>query len=104
MWPCYAQINENQLQAIVEDRVKTKKKDKKGMMKEDPSNVKLTCRSCSVAVCSGEDIEIIERMHHVNVTEAFRYNLYLGEILVIFYHEGAFSMHNTHIVTMFWLS
>lgn len=73
MWPCCAQIKENQLQAIMEERVKTKKKDKKGMMKEDPSNVKLMCRSCGVAVCCGEDIEIIERMHHVNVTEAFRY-------------------------------
>lgn len=57
----------------MEERVKTKKKDKKGMMKEDPSKVKLNCRSCGIAVCSGEDIEIIERMHHVNVTEAFRY-------------------------------
>ncbi|KAI5107256.1 interferon-induced helicase C domain-containing protein 1 [Silurus meridionalis] len=65
-------IKENQLQTIIEERVKIKKMNKKGMMKEDPSKVKLTCRSCGVPVCSGEDIEIIERMHHVNVTEAFR--------------------------------
>ncbi|XP_060786102.1 interferon-induced helicase C domain-containing protein 1 isoform X2 [Neoarius graeffei] len=65
-------IKENQLQAIMEQRVKMKKKDKMGMMKEDPSKVKLTCRRCDVSVCSGEDIEIIEKMHHVNVTEAFR--------------------------------
>ncbi|XP_053483146.1 interferon-induced helicase C domain-containing protein 1 [Ictalurus furcatus] len=65
-------IKENQLQSIVEERVKTKKKNKMGMMKEDPSKVKLNCRSCGVSVCSGVDIEIIERMHHVNVTEAFR--------------------------------
>lgn len=56
----------------MEEIVKAIKKDKKAMMKEKPSNVKLTCRSCGVFVCSGEDIEIIERMHHVNVTEAFR--------------------------------
>ncbi|XP_027020323.1 interferon-induced helicase C domain-containing protein 1 isoform X1 [Tachysurus fulvidraco] len=65
-------ITEYQLQTIVEEIVKVKKKDKKGMMKEDPSKVKLTCRGCEVSVCSGEDIEIIERMHHVIVTEAFR--------------------------------
>ncbi|XP_053352532.1 interferon-induced helicase C domain-containing protein 1 [Clarias gariepinus] len=65
-------IKENQLQAIMEERVKTKKKDKKGMMMEDPSKVKLTCKDCGEPVCSGEDIEIIEKMHHVNVTEAFK--------------------------------
>lgn len=57
----------------MEERVKAKKKDRKNMMKENPSKVKLSCRSCSVAVCSGEDIEIIESMHHINVTKAFRY-------------------------------
>lgn len=56
----------------MEERVKTKKKDKKGMMMEDPSKVKLTCKDCGEPVCSGEDIEIIEKMHHVNVTEAFK--------------------------------
>lgn len=59
--------------------MKMKKKDKMGMMKEDPSKVKLTCRRCDVSVCSGEDIEIIETMHHVNVTEAFRYLYIWGE-------------------------
>lgn len=63
----------------MEQRVKMKKKDKKGMMKEDPSKVKLTCRGCDVSVCSGEDIEIIETMHHVNVSEAFRYLYTWGE-------------------------
>ncbi|XP_058248986.1 interferon-induced helicase C domain-containing protein 1 [Hemibagrus wyckioides] len=65
-------ITDYQLQTIMEEIVKMKKKDKKGMMKEDPSKVKLNCRDCGVLVCSGEDIEIIERMHHVNVNEAFR--------------------------------
>lgn len=85
MWPFCVQIKENQLQSIVEERVKTKKKNKMGMMKEDPSKVKLNCRSCGVTVCSGVDIEIIERMHHVNVTEAFRYfYTWVEKMLVIF--------------------
>lgn len=52
--------------------MKAKKKNKKTMMKEDPSKVTLSCRGCSVVVCCGADIEIIERMHHVNVTDEFR--------------------------------
>ncbi|XP_062861994.1 interferon-induced helicase C domain-containing protein 1 [Trichomycterus rosablanca] len=66
-------IKENQLQTIMEERVKAKKKQQqKGMIKEDPSKVKLKCRSCNIFVCSGEDIEVIERMHHVNVNQPFR--------------------------------
>uniref|UniRef100_A0A4W4HG59 RNA helicase n=1 Tax=Electrophorus electricus TaxID=8005 RepID=A0A4W4HG59_ELEEL len=63
---------EYQMQAIMEERVKVKKKQQKVMKKEDPSKVKFSCRSCNKPVCSGEDIEIIENMHHVNVTTAFR--------------------------------
>lgn len=65
-------IMEFQIQAIMEEKVKTKKKQQKGMMKEPPSKISLSCRQCSVFVCSGEDIEIIEKMHHVNVTKQFR--------------------------------
>ncbi|XP_076859013.1 interferon-induced helicase C domain-containing protein 1 [Brachyhypopomus gauderio] len=65
-------IKENQMQAIMEERVKAKKNQQKGMMKESPNKVKFSCRSCNTPVCSGEDIEIIEKMHHVNVTAAFR--------------------------------
>lgn len=61
------------MQAILEERVKVKKKQQKGMAMEDPSKVKLTCRGCGSDVCSGEHIEIIENMHHVNVTPAFKY-------------------------------
>ncbi|XP_051565549.1 interferon-induced helicase C domain-containing protein 1-like isoform X2 [Myxocyprinus asiaticus] len=64
-------IREFQIQAIVEKKVKTKKKQQKGMMKESPSKISLSCRQCSVFVCSGEEIEIIENMHHVNVTNQF---------------------------------
>ncbi|KAI4889660.1 hypothetical protein NFI96_000229 [Prochilodus magdalenae] len=65
-------IREYQMQAIMEERVKAKKKQQKGKTKESPSKVKLSCRGCSKLVCSGEDIEIIENMHHVNVTPEFR--------------------------------
>ncbi|XP_072541827.1 interferon-induced helicase C domain-containing protein 1 [Salminus brasiliensis] len=65
-------IKENQMQAILEERVKEKRKQQKGMVKENPNKVKLSCRGCGKHVCSGEDIEIIENMHHVNVTPAFR--------------------------------
>ncbi|RXN32014.1 interferon-induced helicase C domain-containing 1 [Labeo rohita] len=64
-------IREFQMQAIMEEKVKIKKKQQKGMMKEPPSKISLSCRQCSVFVCSGEDIEKIENMHHVNVTEQF---------------------------------
>ncbi|XP_069558569.1 interferon-induced helicase C domain-containing protein 1 [Brachyistius frenatus] len=64
-------INEFQIQAIVEERVRNKKKKKKDMKNESPSDVKFSCRSCSKHVCSGEDIQIIENMHRVNVTSQF---------------------------------
>lgn len=64
-------IKEFQIQAILEEKVKTKKKQQKGMIKEPPSQISLSCRQCAVFVCSGEDIEIIENMHHVNVSETF---------------------------------
>ncbi|XP_070770332.1 interferon-induced helicase C domain-containing protein 1 [Enoplosus armatus] len=64
-------ISEFQIQAIMEDKVRMTKKKQKGMKKESPSDVKLSCRGCSRHVCSGEDIEIIENMHRVNVTTQF---------------------------------
>ncbi|XP_016334014.1 interferon-induced helicase C domain-containing protein 1-like, partial [Sinocyclocheilus anshuiensis] len=64
-------IREFQMQAIMEEKVKIKKKQQKGMMKEPPSKISLSCRQCIVFVCSGEDIEKIENMHHVNVTPQF---------------------------------
>ncbi|XP_055072251.2 interferon-induced helicase C domain-containing protein 1 [Misgurnus anguillicaudatus] len=64
-------IKEFQTQAILEEKLKTKKKQQKGMIKEPPSQISLSCRQCAVFVCSGEDIEIIENMHHVNVSETF---------------------------------
>ncbi|KAI1898281.1 hypothetical protein AGOR_G00070710 [Albula goreensis] len=64
-------VKEFQMQAIMEDRVRTKKKNQK-VMQEDPSRLKLSCRNCSKHVCSGVDIEKIENMHHVNMTDTFK--------------------------------
>uniref|UniRef100_A0A6Q2ZLW8 RNA helicase n=1 Tax=Esox lucius TaxID=8010 RepID=A0A6Q2ZLW8_ESOLU len=65
-------IKEYQIQAIMEERVRTTKKKQKGLKKESPSKVKFSCRGCNKPVCSGEDIEIIENMHRVNVKPQFR--------------------------------
>nr|AIP84311.1 melanoma differentiation associated protein-5 [Etroplus suratensis] len=65
-------INEFQIQAIMEEKVRLVKKKQKDIKNESPSNVKFSCRSCSKYVCSGEDIQIIENMHRVNVTSQFR--------------------------------
>ncbi|CAG5865553.1 unnamed protein product [Menidia menidia] len=65
------QITEFQLQAIMEERVRKTKHNKKAVKKESPSAVRFSCRHCSRPVCSGEDIQIIENMHRVNVTPTF---------------------------------
>ncbi|CAB1459418.1 unnamed protein product [Pleuronectes platessa] len=66
------QIVEFQFQAITEKRVIMAKKKQKKMTSESPSDVKFTCRGCSQHVCNGDDIQVIESMHRVNVTEEFR--------------------------------
>ncbi|XP_067264780.1 interferon-induced helicase C domain-containing protein 1 [Chanodichthys erythropterus] len=93
-------IREFQIQAIMEEKVKIKKKQQKGMMKESPSKISLSCRQCSVFVCSGENIEIIEKMHHVNVTEQFsqlftvRENTSLQERLLDYETNGVIACKN----------
>ncbi|XP_042350470.1 interferon-induced helicase C domain-containing protein 1 [Plectropomus leopardus] len=63
-------ILEFQMQAIMEEKVRiTKKKQKK--MQDEKGEVKFSCRSCNKHVCTGEDIQIIEKMHRVNVTTQF---------------------------------
>uniref|UniRef100_A0A8C9ZK19 RNA helicase n=1 Tax=Sander lucioperca TaxID=283035 RepID=A0A8C9ZK19_SANLU len=61
------QIFEFQIQAIMEEKVRMIKKKQKHMQYEK-CEVKFSCRSCSRHVCTGEDIQIIENMHRVNVT------------------------------------
>ncbi|XP_056144973.1 interferon-induced helicase C domain-containing protein 1 [Lampris incognitus] len=65
-------ITEFQMQSILEEKVRMTKKKQKKMKNESPSKVKFSCRGCNKHVCSGEDIQIIEKMHRVNVTPQFR--------------------------------
>uniref|UniRef100_A0A674MLV8 RNA helicase n=1 Tax=Takifugu rubripes TaxID=31033 RepID=A0A674MLV8_TAKRU len=66
-------IQEFQIQAIMEYRLRMKMKQKEDIKNEDPSEVKFSCRGCSQEVCTGEDIEVIEDIHRVNVTPQFRW-------------------------------
>ncbi|XP_064183477.1 interferon-induced helicase C domain-containing protein 1 [Anguilla rostrata] len=65
-------VKELQMQAIMEKRVRTKKKKEKAMKREDPSRVTFSCRNCSKPVCTGKNIEIMATMHYVNVTQEFQ--------------------------------
>lgn len=65
-------ITEFQLQAIMEEKIRMTKKKQKGMKKESPSELKLSCRGCNKHVCAGDDIQVIENMHRVNVSPEFR--------------------------------
>ncbi|XP_068185345.1 interferon-induced helicase C domain-containing protein 1 isoform X2 [Antennarius striatus] len=64
-------IREFQFQAVMEEKVRNKKKKHKDMKTQNPAEVKFRCRDCSKEVCSGEDIEIIANMHRVNLTPQF---------------------------------
>lgn len=61
----------------MEEKVRMVKQKQKDMKSENPSELKFSCRGCSKYVCSGEDIQIIENMHRVNVSPQFRYELQL---------------------------
>lgn len=63
-------ILEFQIQAIMEKKVMIKRKKQKTMQSEK-GDVKFSCRGCSKPVCTGEDIQVIEEMHKVNVTPQF---------------------------------
>lgn len=63
---------EFQLQAILEEKVKSTKKSRREIKKLSPADVKFCCRSCNVDACSGDDIEVIEAAHRVNVSKKFR--------------------------------
>lgn len=63
-------ILEFQLQAILEEKLRMKQK-KKDLRTEKPSDLKFSCRGCSQYVCSGEDIQVIEDAHRVNVSSEF---------------------------------
>lgn len=65
----------------MEEKVRMVKKKQKGMKNENPSDATFSCRGCSKRVCTGEDIQIIENMHRVNVTTEFRYELQFSGLL-----------------------
>nr|XP_033802778.1 interferon-induced helicase C domain-containing protein 1 [Geotrypetes seraphini] len=64
-----------QMQSIMEKKLKIEKKNSK-TYQENPSLVNFYCRKCNQLICSGKNIQVIESMHHVNVTEEFK-DLYI---------------------------
>ncbi|XP_074071942.1 interferon-induced helicase C domain-containing protein 1 isoform X2 [Macrotis lagotis] len=64
-------ILELQMQSIMEKKMKTKKSLAK-QFKDNPSLITFFCKNCSVLACSGENIQVIENMHHVNMTQEFK--------------------------------
>ncbi|XP_055966243.1 interferon-induced helicase C domain-containing protein 1 isoform X2 [Sorex fumeus] len=67
-------ILELQMQSIMEKKMKIRKNISK-QYKGNPSLIKFLCKNCSVLACSGDAIHVIEKMHHVNMTQEFK-NLY----------------------------
>uniref|UniRef100_A0A8C6B0K3 Interferon-induced helicase C domain-containing protein 1 n=1 Tax=Monodon monoceros TaxID=40151 RepID=A0A8C6B0K3_MONMO len=64
-------ILELQMQSILEKKMKIKRSIAK-QFKDNPSFISFLCKNCSVLACSGEDIHVIEKMHHVNMTPEFK--------------------------------
>ncbi|KAM6348625.1 interferon-induced helicase C domain-containing protein 1 isoform 2-T2 [Alca torda] len=64
-------IQNLQLQSIVEKQMKAKR-DQQKTYKKTPSLVTFLCKNCHKPVCSGEDIQVIENMHHVSVQKDFQ--------------------------------
>ncbi|XP_065736870.1 interferon-induced helicase C domain-containing protein 1 isoform X2 [Phocoena phocoena] len=64
-------ILELQMQSILEKKMKVKRSIAK-QFKDNPSFISFLCKNCSVLACSGEDIHVIEKMHHVNMTPEFK--------------------------------
>ncbi|NXJ59884.1 IFIH1 protein, partial [Rostratula benghalensis] len=64
-------IENLQLQSIVEKEMKAKR-DQHKTYKKNPSLVTFLCKNCHKLVCSGEDIQVIENMHHVSVKKDFQ--------------------------------
>ncbi|NXB94842.1 IFIH1 protein, partial [Vidua chalybeata] len=64
-------IQSFQLQSIVEKQMKVMR-DQRKTYKKNPSLIKFLCKNCSKLICSGEDIQVIENMHHVSVKKDFQ--------------------------------
>ncbi|XP_034550004.1 interferon-induced helicase C domain-containing protein 1 [Notolabrus celidotus] len=65
-------IEDLQYQSIMEEMVRMKKKRQSEIKNESPSDVQFNCRGCSQPVCTGEDVQVIENVHRVNVTAEFK--------------------------------
>ncbi|NXO81211.1 IFIH1 protein, partial [Sitta europaea] len=64
-------IESFQLQSIMEKQMKAKR-DQRKTYKKNPSLIKFLCKNCYKLICSGEDIQVIEDMHHVSVKKDFQ--------------------------------
>ncbi|NXB11499.1 IFIH1 protein, partial [Cnemophilus loriae] len=64
-------IQSFQLQSVVEKQMKAKR-DQHKTYKKNPSLIKFLCKNCYKPICSGEDIQVIEDMHHVSVKKDFQ--------------------------------
>ncbi|XP_066201744.1 interferon-induced helicase C domain-containing protein 1 [Saccopteryx leptura] len=64
-------ILELQMQSLLEKKMKIKKSIAKHC-KENPSLIHFLCKNCSVLACYGDNINVIEKMHHVNMTPEFK--------------------------------
>ncbi|NWZ00480.1 IFIH1 protein, partial [Loxia curvirostra] len=64
-------IQSFQLQSRVEKQMKVMR-DQRKTYKKNPSLIKFLCKNCSKPICSGEDIQVIEGMHHVSVKKDFQ--------------------------------
>ncbi|XP_071418436.1 interferon-induced helicase C domain-containing protein 1 isoform X2 [Pithys albifrons albifrons] len=64
-------IENFQLQSIVEKQMKAKR-DQRKTYKKNPSLITFLCKNCHKLICSGEDIQVIEDMHHVSVKKDFQ--------------------------------
>ncbi|XP_054418315.1 interferon-induced helicase C domain-containing protein 1 isoform X2 [Pteronotus mesoamericanus] len=64
-------ILELQMQSLMEKKMKMKRSIAKHY-KENPSLISFLCKNCSVLACSGDNVHVIEKMHHVNMTPEFK--------------------------------
>uniref|UniRef100_A0A8D2CZV0 Interferon-induced helicase C domain-containing protein 1 n=1 Tax=Sciurus vulgaris TaxID=55149 RepID=A0A8D2CZV0_SCIVU len=64
-------ISELQMQSIMEKKMKIKRSITKHC-KDNPSLITFLCKNCNMLACSGKDIYVIEKMHHVNMTPEFK--------------------------------
>lgn len=60
-----------QVQSVLEKKMKIKRSIAKHF-KDNPSSITFLCKNCSMLACSGKDIHVIEKMHHVNMTSEFK--------------------------------